>query len=96
MKNIELKNKFKNKYMIRVAAGAVAVAVLGTSSGTENFIVRAQKDYKDTQESQKDSKTDKKEVEKTLKKVLSASEETEEAGKEETEPSLMLDRKSVV
>ena len=84
MKNIELKNKFKNKYMIRVAAGAVAVAVLGTSSGTENFIVRAQKDYKDTQESQKDSKTDKKEVEKTLKKVLSASEETEEAGKEET------------
>lgn len=84
MKNIELKNKFKNKYMIRVAAGAVMVAVLGTSSGTENFIVRAQKDYKDTQESQKDSKTDKKEVEKTLKKVLSASEETEEAGKEET------------
>ena len=84
MKNMELKNKFKNKYMIRVAAGAVAVAVLGTSSGTENFIVRAQKDKKDAQESHKDSKTDKKEVEKTLKKVLSASEETEEASKEET------------
>ncbi len=84
MKNMELKNKFKNKYMIRVAAGAVAIAVLGTSAGTGGSIVRAQKDYKDTQESHKDSKTDKKEVEKTLKKVLSASEETEEASKEET------------
>ena len=84
MKNMELKNKFKNKYMIRVAAGAVAIAVLGTSAGTGGSIVRAQKDKKDAQESHKDSKTDKKEVEKTLKKVLSASEETEEASKEET------------
>ena len=84
MKNMELKNKFKNKYMIRVAAGAVAIAVLGTSAGTGSSIVRAQKENKDAQESQKDSKVDKKDVEKTLKKVLSASEETEDAGKEET------------
>ena len=81
---MELKNKFKNKYMIRVAAGAVAIAVLGTSAGTGSSIVRAQKENKDAQESQKDSKVDKKDVEKTLKKVLSASEETEDAGKEET------------
>lgn len=83
MKNMELKNKFKNKYMIRVAAGAVAIAVLGTSAGTGSAIVRAEKE-KEGQESQKNSETDKKEVEKTLKKVLSASEETEDAGKEET------------
>ena len=51
MKNMELKNKFKNKYMIRVAAGAVAIAVLGTSAWTGGSIVRAQKDKIDAQES---------------------------------------------
>lgn len=31
MKHLELRKEFKNKYFIRVAAGAVTIAVLGTS-----------------------------------------------------------------
>ena len=33
MKFSELKNKFKNKYAIRVIAGVLMVAMLGTSYG---------------------------------------------------------------
>lgn len=84
MKNMELKKRFKNKYMIRVAAGAVTIAVLGTSAGAGVYTVRAQKEEDKAQESQKTGKADEKEVKKVLEKVLSASEEKEEAGKEET------------
>lgn len=84
MKNLELKKKFQNKYMIRVAAGAVAIAVLGTSVGTGAFTVHAQKEKKEGEESQKDSEAGKKELKKTLEKVLSVSEKVEDAGKEET------------
>ena len=34
MKFSELKSKFKNKYVIRVVAGVLCIAVLGTGYGT--------------------------------------------------------------
>ena len=43
MKNLELKKKFRNKYVIRVAAGMVTVAVIGTSAGVSTYTVRAEK-----------------------------------------------------
>ena len=42
MKNLELKKMFKNKYFIRVAAGVVTIAVLGTSAGVSAYTVRAE------------------------------------------------------
>ncbi len=41
MKNIELKNIFRSKYVIRVAAGIVTVAVIGSSVGASVYTVRA-------------------------------------------------------
>lgn len=86
MKNVELKSKFKNKYVIRIAAGAVTIAVLGTGVGA--YSVHAQKTAK-TQEKTEESKTvDKEESEAVEKKLLKAlskdGKEAEEAGKEET------------
>ncbi len=43
MKHLELKKAFKNKYMIRVAAGAVTIAVLGTSAGISTYRVQAER-----------------------------------------------------
>ena len=37
MKNIELKNIFRSKYVIRVAAGIVTVAVIGSSVGAASI-----------------------------------------------------------
>lgn len=82
MKNLELKRKFKNKYVIRVAAGAVTIAVLGTSAGISGYTVRAEKSSA-AQESQKEDDTAEKAKE-TLEKALSIGEENREAGKEET------------
>ncbi|MCI8299808.1 MAG: hypothetical protein HFI69_05555 [Lachnospiraceae bacterium] len=82
MKNLELKKKFQNKYMIRMAAGALTVAVLGSGTGMA-YTVHAEKKGKEVKESEK-SKADKKEIKETLEKVLSVSGEEEEAGKEET------------
>lgn len=84
MKNLELKKRFKNKYMIRVAAGAVTIAVLGTSAGVSAYTVRAEKETKTAQESQESDKETEKDIKNTLDKVLSSEEENEEAGKEET------------
>ncbi|MEY8390980.1 hypothetical protein AALA98_06335 [Lachnospiraceae bacterium 45-W7] len=84
MKNLELKKKFQNKYMIRIAAGALTVAVLGSGTGMA-YTVHAEKEGKEVKQSEKNSKTDKKEIKKTLEKVLSVSREAvEDAGKEET------------
>ena len=33
MKNLELRKKFRSRYMIQVVAGAVTVAMLGGSAG---------------------------------------------------------------
>ncbi len=84
MKNAELKKKFQNKYMIRVAAGVLSVAVLGSGTGMA-YTVHAEKEEKGALESDKNSQSDKKEIKKTLEKVLSISKEAvEDAGKEET------------
>ena len=42
MKNMELKRRFQNKYSIRMAAGVLTVAMLGTGSGMV-YTVHAQK-----------------------------------------------------
>ncbi len=81
MKNMELKKKFQNKYFIRVTAGVLTVAMLGTGTGMA-YTVHAEKAEKGKKES--NSKEDKKEIKKALEKVLSAAKETEDAGKEET------------
>ena len=83
MKNLELKKKFQNKYMIRMAAGVLTVAVLGSGTGMA-YTVHAEKKGKEVKESE-NNKADQKEIKETLEKVLSVSgEEEEEAGKEET------------
>ena len=74
MKNLELKKIFRNKYAIRVAAGVVTVAVLGTSAGVNMYTVQAENP----------SAVQKSQAEETLGKALSIGEEDVEAGKEET------------
>ncbi len=81
MKNMELKKKFQNKYLIRVTAGVLTVAMLGTGTGMA-YTVYAQKAENGEKESK--SKADKKEIKKALEKVLSVAGESEDAGKEET------------
>lgn len=83
MKNLELKRMFKNKYVIRVAAGVVTIAVLGTSAGVSAYTVRAEKNSA-VQEVQKEDDSELEEAKETLEKALSADAENEEAGKEET------------
>lgn len=85
MKNAELKTKFRNKYIIRVAAGAVTIAVLGTGIGA--YSVQAEKTVDHTQESEQE--TDKEENAKSEEKKLISNltksvKEKEDAGKEET------------
>lgn len=88
MKNVELKKRFKNKYVIRVAAGAVTIAVLGTGvSGA--YAVHAEKAAQ-TEEATKEENTEEEteeteEVQNELLDALSGDKtEAEEAGKEET------------
>ena len=76
MKNLELKKKFRNKYVIRVAAGMVTVAVIGTSAGVSTYTVRAEK-QETVQETQDEEDTEEKAKE-TLEKALSIGEENEE------------------
>lgn len=89
MKNLELKKIFKNRYVIRVAAGAVTIAVLGTGVGSM-YAVHAQKEAA-TEESTENADTDAaesgevEEVQNKLLNTLSKEEkETEDTGKEET------------
>ena len=83
MKNLELKKIFHNKYVIRVAAGVVTVAVIGTSAGVSAYTVRAEKQQVAEAESQDEDETVEKAKE-TLEKALSVGEENQDAGKEET------------
>lgn len=85
MKNAELKTKFRNKYIIRVAAGAVTIAVLGTGIGA--YSVQAEKTVDHTQKTEQE--TDKEENAKSEEKKLISNltksvKEKEDAGKEET------------
>lgn len=88
MKNVELKKRFKNKYVIRVAAGAVTIAVLGTGVGGA-YAVHAEKAAQ-TEEATKEENTEgeTEETEDAQNKLLDAlsgdKTETEEVGKEET------------
>ena len=89
MKLPELKRRFKNKYVIRIAAGVLTIAVAGGSTGV--YTVNAAKTStkaETTQEStDKKDKTDNKDDEEDLKEVLSSKiskAADEEVGKEET------------
>lgn len=88
MKNVELKKRFKNKYVIRIAAGAVTIAVLGTGVGGA-YAVHAEKakteESAETQNADADTEDSTKDAENKLLNALSGDEtQTEEAGKEET------------
>lgn len=83
MKNLELKKMFKNKYFIRVAAGVVTIAVLGTSAGVSAYTVRAEQNSV-VKEDRKEEDSQRKEAEETLEKALTAGTENKNAGKEET------------
>ena len=89
MKLPELKRRFKNKYVIRIAAGVLTIAVAGGSAGV--YTVNAAKTStkaETTQEStDKKDKKDNKDDEEDLKEVLSSKiskAADEEVGKEET------------
>ena len=88
MKNVELKKRFKNKYVIRIAAGAVTIAVLGTGVGGA-YAVHAEKakteESAEAQNADADTEDSTKDAENKLLNALSGDEtQTEEAGKEET------------
>ena len=86
MKSVELKKRFKNKYVIRVAAGVVTIAVLGTGVGA--YTVHAQKEeQKQETEVEADKAGADNEAEAEDKRVEALSDEnksSEDAGKEET------------
>ncbi len=83
MKNVELRKKFRNKYMIQVVAGAVTVAMLGGSAGMA-YTVHAEKEDETVKESEKKDSADEKDIKSTLESVISATKESEDADKEET------------
>lgn len=83
MKNLELKKKFKNKYMIQVVAGAVTIAMLGGSAGMA-YTVNAEKADDTAKQSDKKDSVDEKDIKSALENVISAAKEAEDAGKEET------------
>lgn len=82
MKLPELKRRFKNKYVIRIAAGVLTVAVAGGSFGA--YTVQAEKAAKTKTETTQE--TADKEDEEALEEVLSSkvSNSEQEVGKEET------------
>lgn len=88
MKNVELKKRFKNKYVIRVAAGAVTIAVLGTGIGAYGVHAEKTAQTQETEaeaDSAEEEKTEVEETEDKLAEVLSnEGKEAEDAGKEET------------
>lgn len=80
MKLPELKKRFKNKYVIRIAAGVLTVAVAGGSLGV--YTVQAEKDSKAKTETTQEAKDEDEELEEVLSSKVSNSEN--EVGKEET------------
>ena len=91
MKFSELKNKFKNKYAIRVVAGMLMVAMLGTSYGvwqvsaaksTETEAVSEASTEEDTEAA--DTSEAKSELKDQLNNLLSSDETAEDTGKDET------------
>lgn len=96
MKFSELKNKFKNKYAIRVIAGVLMVAMLGTSYGvwqvnaakpsTESVSEETTEKEASTEDTDAEKQTQKKQTElkDQLGNLLNSDKETEETGKDET------------
>lgn len=86
MKNLELKKIFRNQYMIRVAAGIVTIAVIGTSAGVSAYTVRAEQQAAsgEASTSVKEEDGEIEQAKETLEKALSVGEEDTEAQKEET------------
>lgn len=92
MKFSELKNRFKNKFAMRVIAGVLMVAVLGSSYGvyqvnaaktdTETVSSTEENGTEDVKVNAEDD-TDKEKLKSQLTQILN-SKETQEAGKEET------------
>lgn len=97
MKFSELKNKFKSKYAIRVIAGVLMVAMLGTSYGVwqvnaakpstesvseETTEKEASTEETDTEDA--DAEETKSELKDQLGNLLNSDKETEETGKDET------------
>ena len=89
MKLPELKRRFKNKYVIRIAAGVLTIAVAGGSAGvyTVNEAKTSTKAETTQESTDKKDKKDNKDDEEDLKEVLSSKiskAADEEVGKEET------------
>ena len=89
MKLPELKRRFKNKYVIRIAAGVLTIAVAGGSAGvyTVNAAKTSTKAETPQESTDKKDKKDNKDDEEDLKEVLSSKiskAADEEVGKEET------------
>lgn len=83
MKFGELKQRFKNKYAIRVMAGILMVTVLGSSAGV--WHVYAAKDEVSTEETAVEHVEDEEEEnEDTFSKIFSVDQSQEDIGKDET------------
>lgn len=83
MKYAELKNRFKNKYVIRVMAGVLSVALLGTCAGV--CTVNAGKTDKTETVSESDTETDvENELKDAIKNVVKSASEDKVVGKDET------------
>lgn len=81
MKNMELKDKFKNKYAIKVIAGVLSIALIGGSVSA--YSAYAAKEDTERVEETADTETEE-EIESALSKMINHSSEDVEIGKDET------------
>ncbi|MBR1390807.1 MAG: hypothetical protein IJ567_05070 [Lachnospiraceae bacterium] len=81
MKNLELKDKFKNKYAIKVIAGVLSIALIGGSVGV--YSAYAAKENAESVEEAEDTETEE-EIESAISKMINHSSEAVEIGKDET------------
>ncbi len=86
MKLKELKEKFKHKYLIRIAAGVLIVAVVGSSAAVNNvYAAKQAKTEQEATEQETTEETDAGDTKDALLQVFSKDAKVlEEAGKEET------------
>lgn len=87
MKLKELKETFKHKYLIRIAAGVLIVAVVGSSAAVNNvYAAKQAKTEQETTEQETTEETDAGETKDTLRQMFSKDDKAseEEVGKEET------------
>lgn len=83
MKYSELKKEFKNKYVIRIAAGALTIALLGTSYGAYQVNAAKATDTESVSEESTEKSDSEQKIEKQISSMVSSKQE-EEIGKEET------------